>query len=370
MRGFYRTAADPGLRAAAEWLLRRWHEEQWLAQTDAALAKDKERREADIREVLAKEKEKAPPQWYVNSQGQTMVVLAGPVRVTMGSPPKEADRSKDEDQHREWIDRAFALAAKPVTLREFRRFTKECQFAALLGDMSVACVQNNEATPWILSLCAVRLSNFGGEKDYPFVAHYTPTADCPVPGPSWYQAAAYCNWLSAKEGIPKNQWCYEPNENGKYADGMKLAENYWERTGYRLALEVEWEYACRAGAVTSRYYGETEELLGHYGCYAPNSVDHAWPVGIKKPNDLGFFDMHGNVWNWCLDKYQEGPRDDGKKLPRDGEEDRTVKNEVGRVLRGGSFDVQAWVIRCAYRRVYNPYNKYPPVSFRVARTFR
>jgi eukaryotic-like serine/threonine-protein kinase len=76
----------------------------------------------------------------------------------------------------------------------------------------------------------------------------------------------------------------------------KLAEKYLSHTGYRLPTEAEMEYATRAGAVTSRYFGETEELLPRYAWYVTNSQDRTWPVGSKKPNDLGLFDMHGNVW--------------------------------------------------------------------------
>ena len=87
---------------------------------------------------------------------------------------------------------------------------------------------------------------------------------------TWYDAAAYCNWLSKQEGL---EAVYEPNEDKEYGPGMKLKADYLNLTGYRLPTEAEWEYACRAGAVTSRYYGETEELLGKYAWYTKNSQD-------------------------------------------------------------------------------------------------
>src|SRR5262249_51913639 len=139
--------------------------------------------------------------------------------------------------------------------------------------------------------------------------HRSPDPNCPVIGVIWYEAAAYCNWLSKKEGLPESEWCYVPKKGGNYEEGMKLAPNYLQRTGYRLPTEAEWEYANRAGAVTSRYYGESDELLGNYAWYFLNSNERTWPVGSKKPNDLGLFDMHGNLFSWCndtLDSYPNG----------------------------------------------------------------
>ena len=99
----------------------------------------------------------------------------------------------------------------------------------------------------------------------------------------------------------------------------KLKANYLSLTGYRLPTEAEMEYATRAGAVTSRYYGETEELLPKYAWYQKNSQEQTWPVGSLKPNDLGLFDVQGNVYTWCQESYKgyptvkEGEADEDKE---------------------------------------------------------
>ena len=111
----------------------------------------------------------------------------------------------------------------------------------------------------------------------------------------------YCNWLSEQEGLPKDQWCYLPNEAGAYAEGMTIPADVLERTGYRLPTEAEWEYACRSGTVTSRYYGQSIELLDTYAWYQANSKEHAWSCGSLLPNDLGLFDMLGNEYEWVQD---------------------------------------------------------------------
>jgi formylglycine-generating enzyme required for sulfatase activity len=179
-------------------------------------------------------------------------------------------------------------------------------------------------------------------------------------------AAAYCNWLSEQEGIPKEQWCYERNKEGKFAEGMKLAPDYLKRTGYRLPTEAEWEYACRAGAVTSRYYGESEELLGKYGWYVSNADNRSWPVGSKKPNDLGLFDMHGNVWMWCQDRMKDYGLGQGVI---DDNEDSLLVDARERVLRGGAIVVRASLVRSACRYGFVPSSVGFYVGFRPARTF-
>jgi Sulfatase-modifying factor enzyme 1 len=168
---------------------------------------------------------------------------------------------------------------------------------------------------------------------------------------------------------------------------------------------------CRAGAVTARYYGRSEELLPKYAWYLRNAKDRSWPVGSLKPNDLGLFDMHGSAWNWCSDGYISykpgtGPRSflgiramlelaaptggaqgwpafaaelsalmSPPELPGKVEmvnEDFTyqilVIEPVPRVMRGGSFLFPTADLRCANRNWVRPSYRNYNVGFRVART--
>ena len=204
LQEIYRSETDPGLHAAAEWLLRKWKHDAWLKEVNEEWAKDKQQREkrlSDIKQTLAKEKEKTPTQWYVNGQGQTMVVIPGPVEFAMGSPPTEVGRAEIELQHKMRIGRTFAIDAKPVTMEQYQQYDKG--FA-------------------------------------PTEKKFTRTAELPAMGINWYMAAAYCNWLSKQEGIGKDQWCYE---TGATAPVTKLRKNYLSLTGYRLPTEAEMEYA-------------------------------------------------------------------------------------------------------------------------------
>jgi len=172
--------------------------------------------------------------------------------------------------------------------------------------------------------------------------------------------------LSKQEGIAKNQSCYETDQQGRVT---KLEDNYLSLTGYRLPTEAEWEYACRAGAVTSRYYGETEELLPKYAWYLKNSKEQTWPVGSLKPNDLGLFDLHGNVYTWCQESYKLYPKANEAEASDDQEDGLLVSSAVDRVLRGGSFLYLASNVRSANRIGSVPTNRDIVVGFRPARTF-
>jgi formylglycine-generating enzyme required for sulfatase activity/tetratricopeptide (TPR) repeat protein len=329
LQDIYRTNSDAGLHAAVEWFLRNWKQEAWLKQVNDEWAKNKEQRKTrleSIRQLVGSDKEKSPPQWYVNSQGQTMVVIPGPVEFRMGSPLTEADREDNETPHKKRVGRTFALAAAPVTKEQFLKFQ-----------------------PGFLH------SEF---RRYP-------TPSCPIGGVSWYEAAAYCNWLSQQEGIDEEQWCYE-FKNGKV---HKLKANYLSLTGYRLPTEAEMEYATRAGALTSRYYGETDELLPKYAWYAKNAQVKTWPVGSLKPNDFGLFDVQGNVFTWCQERFKDYLPSRGGII-EDKEDTNNININEGRVLRGGSFSALALTVRSACRSSVGPATRYLDGGFRPARTYR
>jgi formylglycine-generating enzyme required for sulfatase activity len=194
-----------------------------------------------------------------------------------------------------------------------------------------------------------------------------PDPTCPIGGVVWYTAAVYCNWLSKQEHIPEEQWCYEMNPQGQV---VKLKEKYLSLTGYRLPTEAEWEYACRAGAATSRFYGESADLLTHYGWHLQNSGERTWPVGSKKPNDWGLFDMHGNLWNWCQETYKDYPRWIEGRTRDDVEDSLSINKEDGRVLRGGSYSQPAVNMRADDRSWFVVSTRPNSVGFRPARTFR
>ena len=126
----------------------------------------------------------------------------------------------------------------------------------------------------------------------------------PLTDVCWYDAVAYCNWLSEREGLPPRRVVLSAQRRREVCGGDEdRARTSSPGRGYRLPLESEWEYACRAGTTTARSFGDTDGLLSRYACYLVNSSDRPFPVGSLLPNAFGLFDMHGNVFEWCQDRY-------------------------------------------------------------------
>jgi formylglycine-generating enzyme required for sulfatase activity len=121
-------------------------------------------------------------------------------------------------------------------------------------------------------------------------------------------------------------------------------------TTFSLPTEAQWEYACRAGGSTRYGFGNAEGDLAEYGWLADNAGGTTHPVGEKKPNAWGLYDMHGNVWEWCADWY------DGKYYSQSSATDPTGPTVVSsRVLRGGSWGDPAPYCRSASRFCLPPW---------------
>ena len=263
-----------------------------------------------IRTAVAAEPEPKSPERIVNSLGMTFVRLeAGTFR--MGSPFDEPARSSDESLHEITLSRPFAIGTHETTQAEYTR---------------VMGTNPSGFTP-------ARRDDLGD------------TGRFPVEQVSWDDANEFCRKLSA--------------------DPEEIQAN---RT-YRLPTEAEWEYACRAGGAVTPFHfdqslGSTDANIHGkypYGAAAVGpSLQRTAAVGSYKPSRLGLYDLHGNVWEWCADKYNRdyylnGPKTDPTG-PRGGEQ---------RVLRGGSWLNDATRCRTAYRGKYPPDVRVNNVGFRV-----
>jgi formylglycine-generating enzyme required for sulfatase activity len=187
-----------------------------------------------------------------------------------------------------------------------------------------------------------------------------------------YQAVMGNNPSRFKDN-PKN-----PVENVSWQEAQAFCQKLRELTGqdFRLPTEAEWEYACRAGTQTLYYFGNDKTQLGDYAWYGDNSGKNpldsqklrndepGWskyleklqnngcqthPVGQKKPNVWGLYDMHGNVWEWCEDPWSDSYVEKPENAKNNGNIIWSGSNKFRRVVRGGSWDNNPRSCRSAYR---------------------
>ncbi len=317
----YANDPDPGIHGAVAWTLRQRGREAELERIDRQFVTGSP---------------VGSRRWFVNRQGTTLAVIPPPGEFLVGSPPTEAGREggpEGEVEMQRWvrIDHTFAIMSYPVTVAEYLRFRKRFFYRKT----------------------------------------FSQEPSCPINNVNWYDAAAYGNWLNEQEGIPREQWCYQPNEQGQYAQGLKIAADSFRRTGYLLPTDAEWEYACRAGSITSRYYGQNSDMDNHYAWTAQNALGRGTaPEGRFKPNDLGLFDMLGNVIEWMNDVYREHSHPLTSPDAKDPARLEVVSDHQLRAMRPSTY---AWhsgeYVRSAECSVFVPPNgTIPNNGFRVSKT--
>jgi formylglycine-generating enzyme required for sulfatase activity len=170
----------------------------------------------------------------------------------------------------------------------------------------------------------------------PNPSHWHEQPKNPVERVRWRDAKQFCNERSRAEGLA---CCY--NEKTPEWDCDPAA------AGYRLPTEAEWEYACRAGTTGAYDFGAPDKLR-QYAWFAGNAEGRTHPVGQKKPNPWGLYDLYGNVSEWCEDVYgptyyQQGAAADPLGPPSPGK-------DVKRVMRGGSWKASAEACRASFRQ--------------------
>ena len=257
----------------------------------------------------------------------------------MGSPKTptaEACRDSDEDVHVVTLTHAFEIQATETT---------QGQFLSLMG-----------RNPSGFSSCG-------------------PT--CPVESVTWHEAAAYCNALSQHAGKPL---CYTCSGSGSAVTCKETSpydtSGIYACSGYRLPTEAEWEYAYRATTTTPFYNGPNDAKRCR-GCttldtnadaiawYCTNTSATTHPVGQKLANAWKLFDMAGNVWEWCNDRFDAALGTASATNPWGPSDAVTYPNRAG---RGGAWYDTASFLRAATRGGYVPSTQITALGFRCART--
>jgi formylglycine-generating enzyme required for sulfatase activity len=294
------------VHSAAEWLLRRLAGSQGV--------------DALVGQLEGKERSG----WRVTSSGHTMAVIRGPIHFEIGSPRDEPRRDGGEDRAPAQIPYSYEIGTHEVTVGQFVAFFPKHRYA---GDVS-------------------------------------PTLDSPINYVSWYDVAKYCRRLDEVENVPEEERIFPPVEEIDPERELDLPKNWLERSGYRWPMEAEWEYACRAGTTTMRFFGSLGDALPEYGYWMANATERCRPVASLRPNPLGLFDVLGNVGEWCFDlrlDYTELP-------PKDDDSWWRIPAGTQRVFRGGNYRQMSKDLRSAKRDSSNAHSGLSHNGFRIART--
>ena len=301
-----------------------------LSPEEPGLAAGEQRLEAAQAELERKQQEALKRELA----GEMVSIPGGTFR--MGDLSGEGD--DDEKSVHSVTVPAFKLGKYEVTVGQFRRFVEATGYrtdAERNADGNAGCFSNTSGVDWDwVSGRSWRNPGFSVGDEQPVVCV------------SWNDAQAFIEWLTAQTG-----------------------------ESYRLPSEAEWEYAARAGSATKYHFGNSVSQLCRYANHADTSTDFVWrnescsdgvgkrtaAVGRYQPNSYGLYDMHGNVWEWAEDCWNETYRG----APTDGR--AWTSGDCGqRVIRGGSWDGDRWSLRSAYRYRFTRTYRNSGIGFRLA----
>lgn len=268
---------------------------------------------------------------------------------TMGAPVDDPDAHVwEKPQHLVRLS-DYYLSKYTITLGQFAEFIEETGYQIDAdkdkdGGSNLWNGSNWEKKTGVSWYCDV--------KDLPQIDPMHPVIHV-----SWNDAVAFCNYWNAKYGFSPTY-----DSNGKLLDPHgKITSFLTQVQGFRLPSEAEWEYACRAGTTTSFYTGDTITIeQANFN----NQLGRTQPVGSYAPNPWGLYDMHGNIWEWCQDNFDE-------KFYEKLNNQKVVKNPLNlhqgshRVLRGGGWYGDPLYCRSSYRRHNFPAFRGSIIGFRV-----
>ena len=273
-----------------------------------------------------------PPDLGPPIPGKWITLPAG--SFTMGSPKQEPCRLPHEDRHQVTLSHRLQISTTEVT---------QAQYLGLMGENP---------------------------------SHFSSCPGCAVESVTWHAAVVYCNRLSLALNLER---CYRcDTKDGQYAypyecsvrppyDGTSASHRIHDCKGFRLPTEAEWEYAYRAGSSTALHNGaitrcHDDDRARAVGWISVNSGGKTQPVGQRKANAWGLYDMGGNVWEWVNDWYS--PNLGGVALT----DPAGPKTGVSRVFRGGSWTTDSGGIRAASRSSIPPQYGFSTVGFRCVRS--
>jgi formylglycine-generating enzyme required for sulfatase activity len=357
LAGWYAGDASSAVHGATGWLLRRWGRDDLVNTVDETPVTYSPDREWFVMEFALAESyqpvtqgqhgaDAGVPAQRVGSPTRFHItfVVFPPGEYTIGSPLDEPERHGDENLHTVKLTRPFALSDREITWTQFNPFDGTSHHNS----------------------CA---NKFGR----------TLMLDEPVVGVNWYEAVTYCRWLTRQAGMGEDDQCYanpksldvglfpsDPEPNPVVPESVNEgAPRNWplnlEGRGFRLPTNAEWEVACRCGFASAFSFGNDGKALEHYAWFIDNANEPKWPrrVGLRRPNARGLFDIHGNSYEWCHDRWGS--------TYANGEVD-PLGPDTGsmRVCRGGVWAFNASCCRAAFRDGYQSADRLNLLGFRLA----